>query len=247
MKLVHALAVIVPASLLLPGCPFECGGFAGSGDVMYRRGDDVLFLCENRGFTLTLGGQAIAGRYDQGLDGIDGANGQTGARAFSLQVATDGTATSPELGAGWARVALDKTALDHGDVQCQGLTTQPWWTQPEDALPAMTAFARPAGGFASVADCQAAQRAGTYPASARCEDSVLLCSNHVLVMIATGGAVAGSYSASGGEIDGSTPAGQIEGVFAADGTLHSGSDMWHQIPVSQADPALVAAGCGAGA
>jgi hypothetical protein len=28
--------------------------------------------------------------------------------------------------------------------------------------------------------------------------------------------------------------------------LHSGSDVWHQIPVDQADPALAAAGCGAG-
>lgn len=244
MKLAHALAVIVPASLLLPGCPFECGSYAGAGDVMYRRGDDVLFLCENRGFTLTLGGQAIAGRYDQGLDGIDGANGDTGARAFSLQVATDGTATSPELGAGWARVALDKTALDHGDVQCQGLTTQPWWTQPEDALPAATAFSKPAGGFASVADCQAAQRAGTYPASARCEDSVLLCPDHHMAMTGDSGVVVGTYSASFGEIAMTSPAGQIDGVFAAEGTLHSGNDVWREVPVAQADPGLVIAGCG---
>jgi hypothetical protein len=245
MKLAHALAVILPASLLLPGCPFECGAYAGAGDVMYRRGDDVLYLCDNGGFTLSLGGQAIAGRFDRGSS-LDGANGETGARVFSLQVAPDGSASSPELGTGWARVALDQTALDHGDVQCQGLTTRPWWTQPGDALPAMTAFARPAGGFASVADCQAAQHAGTYPASARCEDGALLCPNGHLVMTGGSGVVDGTYSASLGEIDGSTPAGPIEGVFAADGTLHSGSDVWHQIPVGQADPALVTAGCGSG-
>jgi hypothetical protein len=247
MKPLHALALILPASLLLPGCPFECGGFAGAGDVMYRRGDDVLFLCENGGFTLSLGGQAIAGRFGQETKQLDGANGETGARVFSLEVAADGSATSPELGAGWARVPLDKTALDHGDVQCTGLTTQAWWPQPEDALPAMTAFAKPAGGFASVDDCRAAQHAGTYPASARCADSALLCPNGHLGMTGGSGVVAGSYTASFGEIAGSTPAGQIEGVFAADGTLHSGSDVWHQIPVDQVDPALVTAGCGAGA
>jgi hypothetical protein len=59
------------------------------------------------------------------------------------------------------------------------------------------------------------------------------------------GVADGSYTASFGDIDGSTPAGQIQGVFATDGTLHSGSDVWHQIPVDQADPALAAAGCGA--
>jgi hypothetical protein len=243
MKPVHALALILPASLLLPGCPFECGSYAGAGDVMYRRGDDILFLCANGGFTLSLGGQAIAGRFDQGSDELDGANGETGARVFSLQVAADGSATSPELGTGWAQVPLDKTALDHADGQCTGLTTQPWWTQPDDALPASTAFSKPAGGFASTADCQAAQRAGTYPASSRCEDSVLLCSDHHMAMTSDGGVVVGTYSASFGEIAVTSPAAQLDGVFAADGTLHSGSDVWRQVPVAQADPGLAVAGC----
>jgi hypothetical protein len=247
MKSVHALALILPASLLLPGCPLECGSFAGGGDTMYRRADDVLFLCENGGFTLTLGGQAIAGRFAQESKQLDGVNGETGARVFSLEVDADGSATSQELGTGWAKVALDKTALDHGDVQCTGLTTQPWWTQPDDALPVVTAFSKPAGGFASVAACQAAQHAGSYPASARCEDGALLCPSGHLAMTGGSGVVDGSYSASFGDIFGTTPAGRIEGLFAADGTLHSGSDLWHQIPVDQADPALVTAGCGAGA
>lgn len=59
------------------------------------------------------------------------------------------------------------------------------------------------------------------------------------------GVVAGTYRARIGEIDASSPAGQIEGVFAADGALRSGSDVWHQVPVDQVDPA-VAAGCSAG-
>lgn len=247
MKLVQALAVILPASLLLPGCPFECGAYDGGSDAMYRRGDDVLFLCGNGGFTLTLGGQASAGRFDQGSDGLDGASGETGARVFSAQVAADGTLTSPELGTGWTQVMLDKTALDHGDVQCQGLTTQPWWEASQDGLPAMTVFSKPAGGFASVADCQAAQRAGTYPRAARCEDSVLLCPDNHLKMTSSTGIATGVYSAAAGEIVADSPAGSIHGVFAADGTLHSGSDLWRQTPVDQADAALVAAGCGAGA
>jgi hypothetical protein len=247
MKPAHALAVILPAALLLPGCPFECGGYTGAGDVMYRRGDDVLFLCDNGGFTLTLGGQASAGRFDQGADGLDGANGETGARMFSAQMAADGTLTSPELGTGWAQVMLDKTALDHGDVQCTGLTTQPWWVASQDGLPAMTVFSKPAGGFASVADCQAAQRGGAYPVTAKCEDSVLLCPDNHLKITSGTGIATGVYSASAGEIVADSPAGSIHGVFATDGTLHSGSDLWRQIPVDQADPALVTAGCGAGA
>jgi hypothetical protein len=246
MKPSYALALILPASLLLPGCPYECGAYAGGDDVMYRRGDDVLFLCGNGGFTLTLGGQASAGVFDNGSDGLDGANGETGARMFSAQVAADGTLTSPELGTGWAQVMLDKTALDHADAQCQGLTTQPWWDPSQDGLPAMTVFSKPAGGFASVADCQAAQRAGAYPATAKCEDSALLCPDNDLKMTSSTGIATGVYTAHAGEID-SFLAGSIHGVFAADGTLHSGSDLWRQIPVDQADPALVAAGCGAGA
>jgi hypothetical protein len=65
-------------------------------------------------------------------------------------------------------------------------------------------------------------------------------------MTGSSGVVDGSYSASFGDIFGTTPAGRIEGLFAADGTLHSGSDLWQQIPVDQADPALVTVGCGAG-
>ncbi|HEX3757518.1 MAG TPA: hypothetical protein VHW23_02385 [Kofleriaceae bacterium] len=242
-----AVALLVPASLVLPGCPFECGAYSGGGDQMYRRGDDVLFLCGIGGFTLTLGGQVSTGRYDETTSGFVAADGETGARAFSFQTGA-GSASSPELGAGWTEVVLDKTALDHADVQCTGLQSQAWWTTSEDdALPAMTAFHKPVRGFATTADCQAAQHAGTYPATARCEDTVLLCPNRQLVRTTAGGVETGSYSTLIGEIAASSPAGEIDGVFAADGTLRSGNDLWQQVPLGEADPAVVDAGCGAGA
>lgn len=247
MKPVIAVALLVPAALLLPGCPFECGAYAGGGDVMYRRGDDVLFLCGIGGYTLTLGGQASAGRFEETVSGFDAADGETGARAFSFETGAGG-ASSPELGAGWSEVLLDKTALDHADVQCTGLESQAWWTTSgDDALPAMTAFHKPAGGFATTAACQAAQRAGTYPATAPCEDTVLLCPNRQLVRTVAGGVETGNYSVLIGDIAARSPAGEIRGVFAADGTLQSGSDRWQQVPLDQADPAVLAAGCGTGA
>lgn len=240
-----AVTVILPALLFLPGCPFECGGFDGAGDVMYRRGEDSLFLCTGGGFTANVAGRVSEGRFHDGGGVIDGAAGETGARMFELTRGSDGAWSSPELGAGWAIATLDKTELDHAHTQCGDIESRGWWAAPVDALPATTVFTRPAGGFTSVAACQAAQRAGSYPATAKCQDAVMLCANSRAVMMSAGAITSGSYSTFLGEVSASTTAGQVDGVFAADGTLTSGDQVWQVTPVEAADRDLVAAGCGA--
>src|SRR5262245_15073483 len=124
-----ALASMLSALLLLPGCPLGCGAYNGDGDAMYHRGDDSLLLCSNGGFVATIGMRVIEGRFEDGVDGIVGTSGDTGARAFSLQHADNGTLRSAELGDGWETVALDQTALDHADVRCTDLETRAWWAQ----------------------------------------------------------------------------------------------------------------------
>jgi hypothetical protein len=246
MKLVSAVILLLPALLLLPGCPFECGGFDGAGDVMIRRGDDAVFLCRNGGFVATIAGRAIEGRFEDSGAVVVGANGATGARELSLTRGNAGAWTSAELGDGWTTDMLGQTELDHADVQCTGLEMRAWWTMPVGALPATAVFTHPAGGYATAADCLAAQRAGSYPANAKCEDGVMLCANGSAVMMHGDVIASGTYSAHLGDVSASSIAGEVDGVFISDGTLHVGTSIWHQVAVDQADHDLVVTGCGTG-
>jgi hypothetical protein len=246
MKPAYALSLLLPALPFLPGCPGDCGAFNGAGDVMVRRGDDAVFLCRNGGFVATIAGRAIQGRFEDTGAMVISANGTTGAREFSLTRGNAGAWSSAELGDGWTTDALSKTELDHADVQCAGLETQAWWTMPPGALPATAVFTVPAGGYASKADCLAAQHAGNYPANAKCEEGVMLCANGNAAMMRGDVIAMGTYSAHLGEVSASSLAGDVDGVFISDGTLHVGGSIWHQVAVAEADHDLVATGCGVG-
>src|SRR5688572_6069642 len=122
------LALILTASILLPGC-FACG-FEGEGDRTYRRGNEALILCTNGGFVLTTETGYIEGRYV-----FDGTT-TTATLENTLDVVfkltdnhADGTATTPELGASaWESVELDQVDLDHAHLQCKDLEARDWWT-----------------------------------------------------------------------------------------------------------------------
>jgi hypothetical protein len=127
--LVSALAF----AALLPAC--LCGAYSGGGDTVYQRNtSDTLILCENGGFVANLASGPIEGHYMKNPAGSTaagfGVRGEDGQLAFDLYATASG-ATTPELGdAPWTKVNLDKTALDHADIQCQDLVNRTWWTAP---------------------------------------------------------------------------------------------------------------------
>jgi hypothetical protein len=125
----HLVALIAVASSLITGCVFGCGAYDGEGDRTFRRGNESMILCTNGGFAMTLDSGIVEGRYtNDGVSNI-GTVGDTGARAFTLTINTDGTAEAPELGMlAWEEVTLDKTDLDHAHLQCEDLETRGWWT-----------------------------------------------------------------------------------------------------------------------
>lgn len=118
------LASLLLGSLLInAGCP-GCGAYSGGGDKVYQRGTDTIILCDNGGFVAQLSTGTVEGRV---LDG-EAVRGEDGSLAFDLQNNTDGTLTTPQLGASpWQPLHLDKTELDHADVLCQDLEKRSWW------------------------------------------------------------------------------------------------------------------------
>jgi len=122
--------VLLGSILLLAGCPMGCGAYSGAGDRMFQKGTNTILLCENGGFVVHLT-NIVEGRYSESTtDSVVALDGPTGTQAFTLTIdATNDTASSPELGGPWTEVQLDKTDLDHADVQCSDLTTRPWWNQ----------------------------------------------------------------------------------------------------------------------
>jgi hypothetical protein len=123
--------VLLLASMLFAtGCPGFCGGFAGGDDHVYQRGSESLILCDNGGFVANTRSGSLEGRYMQDENGQWFATrGDDGQLAFDISYNADGSVMAPQLGAtAWTSVALDATALDHADVQCQDLETRAWWT-----------------------------------------------------------------------------------------------------------------------
>ncbi len=132
MRTLLASILLGSIVMLAAGCPLGCSGYTGAGDQVYARGTDQLILCTNGGYSAMVGSATLEGYFTENAPGSTylyvGTDGPTATQSFELAVATDGTATSPQLGDGaWTEVSLDKTALDHADTICQGLETRTWW------------------------------------------------------------------------------------------------------------------------
>ena len=189
------LSVALTASISATGClPIGgCGGFTGQSDMVYQRGNDMLIVCGNGGYSATLGTQTQEGRASSTAL-TDGTTGE-----IASDLSYDATTASPTaFGGTWTNVALDQVALDHADSLCATLETRAWWTAT--ALPVSTKFARPAGGFITVDDCIAAQDAGGYPAGASCQEELDLCADGTAIVTLADGPVTGSYTANVGQL-----------------------------------------------
>ncbi len=129
MRTALLASLLLATTSLASGC-LGCGAYNGAGDRVYQRGSDSMILCENGGFVARLSTGLIEGKYQQDASGqwfaIRGDNGDL---ATDITFQADGSVDAPQLGATtWTAVSLDKTALDHADVQCSDLTTRSWWT-----------------------------------------------------------------------------------------------------------------------
>jgi hypothetical protein len=240
MRTLLATLALIPASLtLLPGCPLGCGAYDGDGDTVYRsaNGESVM-LCSNGGVSAMLSTGIVEGRYEYS-DEIHTSNPETGARLFSFTTSPDGTATSPELGAGWSLATLDQVELDHAHIQCSDLETRAWWgTVGQTAfLPKATAFKKTASGFPTADACYEAQAAGDYPESALCEDELLACPDGRAILNQGQSISTGAYSAQFGALTvqpvGSSFFTSFSGIFSAKGTLTTVDAVWRQVPVSE--------------
>jgi hypothetical protein len=230
--------------LFLAGCP--CGAYTGAGDRVFARGTDSLILCENGGYSAMIGDQTIEGRYVEHPPSSnpagDASIGTTGAHAFSVVMDETGTTmTTPGLGDGaWTEVTLDKTALDHADTGCQAVESRTWWLGADDLLPVDTAFTKPARDYATVEACQAAQTAGEYPATARCEYQLLLCANGAVAVSLGDRFGNGTYTSSAGAIAATSQTfASFTGIYV-DGALDAGDPEgfpsgahWTEIPLAQ--------------
>lgn len=114
--------------VLASGC--LCGAYNGAGDKVYSRGTESMILCSNGGFVANLSSGSVEGRFMQDASGAWMAvRGDNGDLAFDFSYATDGSLDAPQLGSdAWAPKSLNKTELDHADVQCTDLETRTWWT-----------------------------------------------------------------------------------------------------------------------
>ena len=128
------LAAVALAALASLQTACSCGAFAGGGDRVYASGTDQLILCENGGFSATVGTTTIEGYYTDESTGpiaVVGTEGDNDTHAFDLSNNLDGTATIPQFGAQpWMKLSLDKWHLNHADIACQNLETRTWWSQP---------------------------------------------------------------------------------------------------------------------
>jgi hypothetical protein len=125
-----ASLVALSAVVTSAGCTaFGCGDFDGGANRAYERGSNMLLLCDNAGFVVSLDTTMLEGRYSTEARKTVGTKGDDGSIAFELVENDDGTASAAELGDGaWTYVPLDKVAADHANVLCEDLEVRDWWT-----------------------------------------------------------------------------------------------------------------------
>jgi hypothetical protein len=131
MRTILASLLLAAIATTAGGC-IGCSAYSGSLDKVYARGSDQMILCENGAYAIDVAGKTLEGFYTENAPGSTyayvGTDGASGTHAWDLAVASDGTATSSELGTGsWQELSLDKTALDHADTRCQDLATRSWY------------------------------------------------------------------------------------------------------------------------
>lgn len=192
------LTALLPAAMTLTGC--LCGGWEGQDDQVLRTANgDAMQLCGNGGYSVMMAsGTILEGRVTNDGTVVAGTVGETGARAFTMTVDTDGSRTSPQLGRGWTAVTLDQVELDHAHVQCADLETRAWWPTASAYLPADTAFTRTTYGVT---------------------EEILLCADGTAhVPSITGEPETASYTSEAGKISvyGSLT---IEAMYGTTGTL----------------------------
>jgi hypothetical protein len=224
--LLAAVALVVPSAVLLQGCvPFGCGGFEGREDtVMRTAAGDSLILCGNDGYAvMRANGTILEGKVAFGTE-IAGTHGATGARAFTLTDANDGTMTSAEIGGGWSDVVLDKVELDHAHTQCTDLESREWF-YGGSYLPVATGFKKPGA------------EAGTM-------DQILFCTDGTAHVAITGDYVeSASYSTDAGLIR-LYSSRAFEGIYAPSGTLTAAaapgasSQIWTRASTAEMSSAL---------
>jgi hypothetical protein len=216
------LALGLSSSLLAVGC--GCSAWSGDGDRVYQRGNDMLILCNNGGYTAVIGGADQEGHTGS----VALADGPTGAIASALTY-VNGAPVAFGDGA-WTSVALDQVGLTHADTLCKDLDTRAWWNMA--ALPVNTTFAKVAADFATIDDCLAAQDAGAYPAGASCQDQLDLCVDGSSFVTLATGTIPGSYTAEAGTLAISQFAGATTS-FLANGSLQiSNQSDWSTKTVS---------------
>jgi hypothetical protein len=198
--LLAALALAIPSAVLLQGCvPFGCGGFEGRDDtVMRTAAGDSLILCGNDGYAvMRANGTILEGKVAFGAE-IAGTDGATGARAFTLVDALDGTMASTEIGAGWSEVVLDQVELDHAHTQCTDLETRTWF-YGSSYLPVATGF----------------KKAGSA-------DEILFCTDGTARVSIEGHVESASYSTDAGLIH-LYSSRAFEGIYRVTGAAASGT------------------------
>ena len=134
MRPLLALAFVTASIVSLTGCPLGCGGYAGAGDQVYVRGNDVLILCANGAFVEQLSGQSEVDGMTEDEGGspdniVQGTVDDTATVAFTLsEDSTASTATAPELGSGaFTLESLGKVQLDYANLNCTRVGSASWF------------------------------------------------------------------------------------------------------------------------
>ena len=223
------LGVALSASISATGClPIGgCSAYTGQSDMVYQRGNDMLIVCSNGGYSATL---ATTATQEGRVNGANLTNGPTGA-IITTEVVDQTSGSFSAFGDGtWTYVSLDQTALDHADSLCQDLETRAWWTAT--TLPASMQFARVAWDFSTIDDCISAQSDGRYPADASCQEELELCSDGRAFLATASGPSTGAYTLSSGTVD-VQMATHFDGSFFATGLITvAGEHTWVTAAVS---------------